>query len=136
MAHAFSSSSSSSNFQLIFNNALKVYEKRTKMDLLAHPLAAQLQACQSPSTILVILQQQIQDLDQSRNADNRWKKWLDPTVNVLYASGLELVSDVHPDVHFTGIFTSESNICWRWCPPFSAFSGPCLCPAYRNTSIS
>ena len=85
MAHAFSGSSSSSNFQLIFNNALKVYEKRTKNDLLAHPLAAQLQACESPSTILVILQQQIRDLDQSRNADDRWTKWLDPTVNVLYA---------------------------------------------------
>jgi hypothetical protein len=85
MAHTFSSSSSSSNFQLIFNNALKVYEKRTKKDLLAHPLATQLQACQSPSTILVILQQQIHDLDQSRNADDRWTKWLDPTVNVLYA---------------------------------------------------
>ena len=32
---------SSSNFQLIINNALKAYEKRTKNDLLAHPLAAQ-----------------------------------------------------------------------------------------------
>jgi len=85
MAHTYSSSSSSPNFQLIFNNALKVYEKRTKKDLLAHPLAAQLQACESPSSILSILQQQVQDLDQSRNTDDRWTKWLDPTVNVLYA---------------------------------------------------
>ena len=85
MAHTYSSSSSSPNFQLIFNNALKVYEKRTKKDLLAHPLAAQLQACESPSSILSILQQQAQDLDQSRNTDDRWTKWLDPTVNVLYA---------------------------------------------------
>jgi len=52
-----SSATPSSNFQLIFNNALKAYEKRTKKDLLSHPLAVQLQACDSPSAILSILHQ-------------------------------------------------------------------------------
>ena len=84
MSHSHLTAASTSNFQLIFNNALKAYEKRTKKDLLAHPLAAQLQACNSPSDILSILQQQAQGLDQSRSSD-RWTKWLDPTVNVLYA---------------------------------------------------
>jgi hypothetical protein len=79
------SGSSSSNFQLIINNALDKYKKRTKNDLLVHPLAAQLQSCDSPSAILVVLQQQVQGLDQSRNSDERWSRWLDPTVNVLYA---------------------------------------------------
>ncbi|KAH9981775.1 hypothetical protein BJV77DRAFT_354094 [Russula vinacea] len=78
-------STSSSNFQLIINNALKAYEKRTKNDLLAHPLASQLQACDSPNAILAVLQQQVQGLDQSRSSDDRWIKWLDPTVNILYA---------------------------------------------------
>jgi hypothetical protein len=77
--------SSSSNFQQIFDNALKAYEKRTKNDLLLHPLAAQLQACDSPDAILAILQKQVEGLNQSRNADDRWTKWLDPTVNVLFA---------------------------------------------------
>ena len=77
-------SAASPNFQLILNNALKTYEKQTKHDLLAHPLAAQLQACQSPSSILDVLQQQVQHLHQSRS-DDRLTKWLDPTVNVLYA---------------------------------------------------
>jgi hypothetical protein len=77
-------SSSSSNFQLIFNNALKAYEKRTKKDLLAHPLAAQLQDCNSPSKILAVLHQQAQGLDQSLSSDDLMTKWLDPTVNVLY----------------------------------------------------
>jgi hypothetical protein len=72
-----------SNFQLIFNNALKAYEKRTKNDLLAHPLAAELQKCKSPSAILAVLHQQVQGLDPSRSGD-RWTRWLDPTVNVLY----------------------------------------------------
>jgi hypothetical protein len=63
MSHSHPTAASSSNFQLIINNALKVYEKRTKQDLLAHPLASQLHACNSPGAILAILQQQIQGLD-------------------------------------------------------------------------
>ena len=73
----------SSNFQLIFNNALNTYKKRTKKDLLAHPLAAELQKCNSPTAILAVLHQQVQGLDRSPSED-RWTKWLDPTVNVLY----------------------------------------------------
>ena len=75
----------SSNFQLIINDALKAYEQHTKKDLLAHPLASQLQACDSPTAVLNVLQQQIQGVDQSRNSNDRWTKWLDPTVNILYA---------------------------------------------------
>ena len=74
---------SSSNFQLIFNNALKAYEKRTKKDLLAHPLAAEFQNCNSPTKILSILQH-LQGLDRSLSSDDQWTKWLEPTVNVLY----------------------------------------------------
>jgi hypothetical protein len=76
---------SSPNFRLVFNNALKAYEKKTKHDLLAHPLAAQLQDCQSPDSILIVLQQQVQQLNRSQASDDRLTKWLDPTVNVLYA---------------------------------------------------
>jgi hypothetical protein len=84
MSHSHSTTSSSNNFQLIVNNALKAYEKRTKQDLLAHPLASQLQTCDSPAAILAILQQHVQGLDQSRSSDDRLTKWLDPTINVLY----------------------------------------------------
>ena len=91
-SRATASGSSSCNFQLIINNALKAYEKRTKKDLLAHPLASQLQACDSPGDILAVLQQQIQGLDQSRSHDERWTKWLDPTVNVLFAFSATLGS--------------------------------------------
>jgi hypothetical protein len=83
-ASSSSSSSPLSNFQLIINNALNTYKKRTKKDLCTHPLAAQLQTCESPAAILAVLQQQVQCLDQSRSADERWTKWLDPTVNVLH----------------------------------------------------
>ncbi|KAH9988803.1 hypothetical protein BJV74DRAFT_988000, partial [Russula compacta] len=83
--HFTAPSSSSSNFQLIFNNALRAYERQTKKDLLAHPLAAQLESCNSPSTILAVLQEQVQDLHQSRSNGEKLTRWLDPTVNVLCA---------------------------------------------------
>ena len=89
MSHTHSTASSStnqsSNFQLIIINALDVYKKRTKKDLLEHPLVTELQTCKSPSAILAALQQQIQGLDQSRRSDERWTRWLDPTVHVLYS---------------------------------------------------
>ena len=80
-----SSSGSGSNFQLIINNALDQYKRRTKNDLLAHPLVAQFRSCDSASAVLAILQQHVQALDQSRSNDERWSRWLDPVVNVLYS---------------------------------------------------
>ncbi|KAH8986391.1 hypothetical protein EDB86DRAFT_2832682 [Lactarius hatsudake] len=77
--------SSSSRFQLIFNAALKSYQKQTKNDLIAHPLASQLQSCHSTSDILAVLQHQVQEFDQAHSGDERLTKWLIPTVNVLYA---------------------------------------------------
>ena len=76
-------SPSISTFQLIFNTALKAYEKRTKTDILAHPLVSQLQACNSPASILDVLQGQVDDLAQTRTSDERLTKWLSPTINVL-----------------------------------------------------
>jgi hypothetical protein len=90
------SSESSPNFQLIFNNALKAYEKRTRRDLLAHPLAAQLQACNSPSAILAVIHQQLERLNQSQTADERLTKWLNPTVKVLFAFSGTLGEGVAP----------------------------------------
>jgi hypothetical protein len=72
--------SSSSNFRLIFDNAVKEYKKRTKNDLLKHPLAERLNACDSADSILTVLQELVQELNQSQRSNT---KWLDPTVNVL-----------------------------------------------------
>ena len=78
------------NSQLIIDNALEVYKKRTRNDLLSHPLAAQLEACTSPSDILAVLQQQVQGPDQPRSGDEQWTKWLDPIANVLFAFSARL----------------------------------------------
>ena len=113
------------------------YKKRTKNDLLAHPLAAQLQSCDSPSAILVILQQQVQGLDQSRSSDEQWSRWLDPTISVLYALnstlgagvGLvclrtELVRDLHS--YSSGRYSRRRLLYF----PGSASSFQCV-PSYR-----
>ncbi len=85
MSQTPSIAAASSRFKAIFNAALKSYEGQTKNDLAAHPLASQLQSCDSTSAILVVLQDQVREFDQARNGDERLTKWLKPTVNVLYA---------------------------------------------------
>ena len=82
MSHANPTTSSSPNFYLIFNNALEAYKKRTKNDLLAHPLVIQLQDCTSSNAVLALIHQQVPALQRD---DDRLTKWLDPTVRVLHA---------------------------------------------------
>ena len=77
-------SSSSSNFQYIFNASLQAYDSKTKNKLLDHPLAAQLQSCDSPNAVCSVLQDLIQQFDQRRTSDERLKSWFNTTVNVLY----------------------------------------------------
>ncbi len=136
MPHTHPTSASSSNFQLIFDNALRAYERRTKKDLCNHPLAAHLQDCNSPSNILDVIQQQVEELNQSQRRNERWTRWLDPTVKVLHAfSGTlgEHVTSVclrlwtcmrtrHSHTYLTGISTSQSYLYCSRHPP----SGVCL----------
>ncbi|KAH9007384.1 hypothetical protein EDB83DRAFT_2532779 [Lactarius deliciosus] len=108
MSQISSTTTASSRFQDIFNAALKSYQKQTKKDLIAHPLASQLQSCDSISAILDVLQDQVREFDQAHNGDERLTKWLIPTVNVLYAFSAavsELVSLVFSPAHviFAGI---------------------------------
>ncbi|KAH8987000.1 hypothetical protein EDB86DRAFT_2218225 [Lactarius hatsudake] len=85
MSQTLATAAASSRFQAIFQAALKSYQNQTKKDLIAHPLASQLQSCDSTSAILAVLQDQVREFDQARSGDERLTKWLIPTVNVLYA---------------------------------------------------
>ena len=122
------------SFLPIFTAALDTYEKTTKKKLFTHPLAAQLQSCDSSTTILSVLQDLAQQLDESRSSDQRLTNWLNPTVNVLFAFsatlgegvglvGLESLShgNLGSDFHFSGIVACESDICWDRCPSFGEF---------------
>ena len=135
MSPTQSAAASSSKFQLIINNALDTYRKRTKKDILTHPLAARFQACDTPAAILTILREQIRGLDQSQRGDERWSKWLDPTVNVLFAfsstigAGVSLVfrRACYPSeicvltLTLAGIFARECDFYWNWRPHFSMY---------------
>jgi len=74
---------SSSNYQSIFDNAIEAYKKEIKKDLRSHPLLDKLQNCHSPDAVLTILYKQIPGFDQSCGIDNNLTKWLNPTVNIL-----------------------------------------------------
>ncbi|KAH9046668.1 hypothetical protein EDB84DRAFT_1673962 [Lactarius hengduanensis] len=77
---------SSSNFRTIFVAALlKAYEKKTKTDLLTHPLATQLQSCNSSTDVLAVLHDKVNEFNHSRSQNERLSSWLNPTINVLYA---------------------------------------------------
>ena len=123
---------SSSNFKVIFENAFKAYQRKAKQDLTVIPLFSQLQACDSPAAILTLLQDQVVQFVQSRSGDERLKRWLGPSINVLYAysetlgAGVGLVR-VNPSVvditltYPTGFLSCKCNFCWCWCPPLGKF---------------
>ena len=81
MSQVPSTATSSTNFETIFTAALKEYKKQTKRDIASNPLVTQLQSCDSPSAILAVLRARV----QNQSIDEKWIKWVDPTVNVLYA---------------------------------------------------
>ncbi|KAH9172310.1 hypothetical protein EDB89DRAFT_933579 [Lactarius sanguifluus] len=84
------SSSFTPNFQPIFEKVLKDYKKKTGTDLAAHPLAAEINGCDSSESILAVLQGKANELNQSRSSDDRLTKWLKPTVDVLNALSVTL----------------------------------------------
>ncbi|KAH9169883.1 hypothetical protein EDB89DRAFT_2192984, partial [Lactarius sanguifluus] len=74
-----------------------------KQDLTAHPLAAQSQACNFPAAILTILQDQVDRTNQSRSSNERLRKWLNLTINILYAFSVTLGEGV-------GLAFSPANV--------------------------
>jgi len=124
MSQSPSTSTSSSNFRTIFVAAIKEYEKKTKTDLLTHPLASQLQSCESSSDILAVLHSKVNEFDKTRSHNEKLSSWLNPTINVLYAfsatlgQGVGLVSLNLSTGHFLIIFTDilarEYYLCWYW----------------------
>jgi hypothetical protein len=78
------SAPSSTDFETIFKAALDAYQSQTKTDITSHPLAIELQSCESSGAILAVLRAQAQKVERSRGSD-KWIKWLDPVVHVLHA---------------------------------------------------
>jgi hypothetical protein len=84
MSHSPPEAASPSKYEVIFDEALKTYQKKTGKDLKSDPLLRTLEACKSPDDTLSELRRQIPGFDQSENSDNRLTNWVNPLVNVLY----------------------------------------------------
>ena len=90
MSQVPSTATSSTNIETIFTAALKEYKKQTKRDIASNPLVTQLQSCDSANAILAVLRARV----QNQSVDEKWVKWVDPTVNVLYAFSATLGNGV------------------------------------------
>ncbi len=117
--------SGSSRFQVLFEAALQQYEKQTEIPLAKHPLAEQLQSCDSVDSVIAILQEQARAFGEFRGSD-RIMKSLSSVISVLStlsaAANLgETVGLVRwnapigisrPDTYSIVIQTYESNSSW------------------------
>ena len=74
--------SGSFRFPLLFEAALQQYEKQTEISLTKHPLAEQLQNCDSVDIVIALLQEQVQAFSEFRGTD-RIMKSLKGIVSVL-----------------------------------------------------
>jgi hypothetical protein len=77
-------SSSSSNFQSIFDTALSEYAKQTSIDLPTHPFAQSLQSCDSPERILDLLADKANNFQAYRDGNRKLINCLKPVVQVLH----------------------------------------------------
>ena len=86
-----SSSSSSSSFQALFGAALRDYENRVGISLVNHPLAKQLEGCDSLDSINAILREQAKGFRQLRQDNGKLMKSLNCSVDVLYTLSISTV---------------------------------------------
>ena len=75
---------STSNFTRIFQEACDEYQRLTGHNLYTHPFSAEIQSCNSPDAILVVLQKQGQTLIKCRKGHEKLLKYLNPVVNILF----------------------------------------------------
>ena len=76
--------SPTSSFQLLFEIALQDYEKQTGTKLVDHPLARQLDRCESVDSITIFLEQQVRTCHEFRGDSSKVIKSLKCAVHVLY----------------------------------------------------
>jgi hypothetical protein len=81
-------STPSSNFKSILDaalsQALSEYKKKTGKELLDHPIATEVQRCDSVDAILALFQGQAEAFQQFKDGDQRLMKWISPMVDVLF----------------------------------------------------
>ena len=76
--------SQSARFQALFESALQDYQTQTGTILADHPLAQQLQNCDSVDSVTTVLQEQARAFSEFRGTDGNLMKSLKHVVSVLY----------------------------------------------------
>jgi hypothetical protein len=115
-------------FQMLFEASLQDYEKQTDITLVEHPLAEQLQDCDSVESLTPILREHLYARSEFQDGD-RIVKLLDSAVSVLWKLSASINLDlVRPRVLLGSmslilavIPSCESNICWA-CYPIRGMS--------------
>ena len=87
-----------SSFRDLFNAALQDYQNQTGNSLIDHPLARQLDSCDSADSITAILQERAQIFRDFRGDDGKFMKSLKCSVNILYTLSVATggIGLVHP----------------------------------------
>ena len=78
----------SSTFRILFDAALQDYKDKTGNALIDHPIAKQLETCESVNSITAVLQEQARIFRESRENDGRLMKALNSSVDVLCAPSI------------------------------------------------
>lgn len=76
--------SPSSHLQVLFESALKDYEKQTGTKLTEHPLAQQLETCGSIESVTAVIQGQARGFGEFKGNEGKVSKSLQRAVSVLY----------------------------------------------------
>ena len=107
-----------SNFKLILDAALSEYKTKTGKELLDHPLATEVQRCDTVDAALAILQDQAKAFHQFKDGDHRLTESISPLVQVLFAfSGTLAVGDVGLVLLIRGDSTQVLTSSHRLSPP-------------------
>ena len=77
-------STSSSSFQSLFIAALQDYGNQTGTKLDEHPIAKQLEKCETVDSITSVLQEQAREFREFRGEDGKVMKSLKSAIHVLY----------------------------------------------------
>jgi len=89
-------STSTNNFAAIFNTASAEYQRVTGKHLDTHPIAAQLETCDSPKAVSDLLRTQAQAFIKFRKGNEKLMTWLDPIVHVLFTFSATLGEGIGP----------------------------------------
>ena len=128
------SENSSSKFNALFEEALAKYKEQTGKDLLDHPLASDIDSCDSADSFIAIFQKQAKEFKEFRDGDPKLMKWLQPVVNGLHSlsssaavtTGASLVSSskvvVVMSVSSTPLLYRRSPLQNPSCPLSASFS--------------